>query len=89
MGVRDISLFCRGGSPKSKAVHIEIFCGNKPMSARIAVKAVQKYCHIRGLLCSVRNRVPGYGPLMARYAKRALMGQTALSVFLVTALIPS
>ena len=62
MDVRDISLFCRGGSPKSKAVSIEIFCVDKPLSARMAVKAVQKCCHVRGLLCSVRNRVPGCGP---------------------------
>ena len=38
---------------------------------------------------SVRNRAPGCGPLMARYIKGALMGQAALLVFLVKALIPS
>ena len=42
---------------------------------------VRKCCYVRDLLCSVRNRVPSCGPLTARYAKRALTGQTALSVF--------
>ena len=59
------------------------------MSARMAIKAEQECCRVRGLLFSVRNRVPDCGPLMARYAKSALTGQTALSVFLVKALIPS
>ena len=52
------------------------FCGDKPMSVRMVVKAEQKCCRVRGLLCSLRNRVPGCGPLTARYAKRALTGQT-------------
>ena len=50
------------------------------MSMRIAVKAEQKCCGVRGLFCSVRNKAPGCDPLTARYAKTALTGQTALSV---------
>ena len=50
------------------------------MLMKIAVKAEQKCCCVRGLFCSVRNRAPGCGPLTARYAKTAPTGQTALSV---------
>ena len=50
------------------------------MSTRIAVKAEQKCCRVRGLFCCVRNRGPGCDPLTARYAKTAPTGQTALSV---------
>ena len=76
-------------NPKSKAVHIEIFCGDKPVSEDDCLGCVQKCCYVRDLLCSVRNKVPSCGPLTARYAKRALTGQPALSVFLVKALISS
>ena len=33
-----------------------------------------------GLLCSVRNRMPGCDPLIARYANTAPTGLTALSL---------
>ena len=50
------------------------------MSTRIAVKAEQKCCRVRGLFCSLRSRVPGCDPLTVRYAKTTPTGQTALSV---------
>ena len=44
---------------------------------RIAVKAEQKCCCVRGLFCLVMNRVPGCDPLTAKTART---GWTALSV---------
>ena len=83
-----LTCFAEVAAPILKLCVLKL-CGNKPMSARMAVKAEQKCCCVRGILCSVRNRAPGCGPLTARYAKRALTGQTALYVFLVKALISS
>ena len=41
-----------------------------------------------GSVCSVRNRVPGCDPLIARYAKTAPTGQTSLSVLPSESFIP-
>ena len=54
--------FAEVAAPIIKLCGLKLW-GDKPMLTRIAVKAEQKCCRVRVLLCSVKNRAPGCDPL--------------------------